>query len=228
MSDLQVGALRGFRLFRTGLDGSLGSYSADYYWSPGPNEAACHDKRQRHDVPATACGCGFWIYNDLRRCALTFRSELLATRDGHNRYFDGFEPRPRAILGQARGWGRVLEGESGWRTQFAAVDALLDIGQAVDLTPMADRYDVPVVAYPLDLSLVRSGILTARDDAANGDNRVGVVLDDVPLWVSMDTPAFFDLWRIQLGTAVEIHLDPRTGDVARVITKIDQSTDASG
>jgi hypothetical protein len=157
------------------------------------------------------------MYNDLRRCGLMFRAELLMTPDAPSGFFDGFTPPPTAILGQARGWGRVLEGGAGWRTQFAAVDALVDIGQALDLGPIADRYDVPVVAHPLDLSLVRSGILTARDAAASADNRVGVSLGDDRLFVSMESPALLDLWRIQLGTAVEVHLDPRTGDVDRVV-----------
>lgn len=108
------------------------------------------------------------------------------------------------------------------------MDALLEIGQAVDLAAIADRYDVPIEAQPLDLSLVRSGILTARDETSTADNRVGISLDDHRLFVSMEASAFFDLWKMQLGTPVEIHLDPRTGDIARVLLRADRLSDASG
>jgi hypothetical protein len=233
MTDLQVGAVRGFRLFRLGPDRSLGSYSATYQWTAGQNEAACNGKKHRDKVPAIGCGCGFWMYSDLQRCALMFRAELLginAYARGH--VFGGFEPRAEAIIGQTRGWGRVLEGEAGWRTQFAALDALVDIGHPVDLGPVADRYNVPVVLMPTELSLVRTGILTRRDERATEQGKVGIWLKDRRFWVSMNSPAFFDLWKLKLGTAVELHLDVQTGEVVRAIPRADldagTATDALG
>ena len=165
MTDLQVGEVRGFRLFRMQAGSVLRSYSATYRWSPGRNEATClsTERRGHGAIPEIGCGCGFWIYRDLDRCGRMFRTELLAKGSGSHRTFGEFEPRSLAVLGECRGWGRVLEGDDGWRTEYAAVDTILDIGQGVNLSSLAVRYEVPVVAASVDLALRHTGRLTARD-----------------------------------------------------------------
>jgi hypothetical protein len=89
------------------------------------------------------------------------RAELLGEPREHG-WFGHFEPKNQAILGRCRCWGTVLEGEGGWRTKFAALDALIDIGQQLDLGSPASGYDVLPVAVPVDLAPSFIGTLTAR------------------------------------------------------------------
>jgi hypothetical protein len=218
MNDLQVGEVTGYRLFRLDPEGLLASYSAEYAWIPGANEASClaRKRRQHGPVPAMGCGCGFWMYKDLERCARMFRGDLLASREQFHGGFGGFEPNGQAILGRCKAWGRVLEGEDGWRAEFAKVDALLDLGLDADLGRAAEVYAAPVEMVSIDLALSHRGVLTSRDDQADASHRIGIELDGSRrLLVDLDSRAFLQLWKMELGTQVEVRLDER-GDVAEV------------
>ena len=201
MIEPQVGEIVGFRLFLMSEDGVLSSYAAAYGWEPGINEATCPAfKRAGHGpVPAVHCKCGFWMYRDLVSSAWMFRGELAGIWNPLANPFGRFESLQVAVLGQCRGWGRVTVGESGWRTQFAAIDALFDIGNGTDLGVAASRYDVLAVQAELDLSLVRTGRLTRFGDTVDVRGRVEVEIDGSPLLVRNETDVFFELWAVPLG-----------------------------
>jgi hypothetical protein len=220
MIDYQVGEIVGFRIFRLEPNATLGSYSAPHVWLLGENVAVCASGRRRRQhgtVPALGCGCGFWMYKDLGRCARMFRLELSSSpRSLSATRFGSFEPEPTAVLGRSRAWGRVLEGDDGWRAEFAAVDELYDIGQGLDLRAAADRYQVPLSTVELDLALTVVGILSERDDSVGADGRVGILVNGKSLQLRTDSRAFFEAWRLPLGTQVRVALDPNSGDVANI------------
>ena len=220
-----VGEVRGFRIFWPEDDGSLSSGFVEYTWSPGRNEATCEDERPaarpktRHGlVPAPGCKCGFWMYKDLERGARMFRVELLGEPEAHPMptRFGAFDEDVQAVLGEVSGWGRVREGEDGWRVQFARIRALIDISQDMDLSDWAGTYDVPVVRVDVDLAISHAGQLTARGEDVGKPMRMGIRLGDRLFVVPKDSAAFFPLHRIPLGAKVAISLDPSTWEVAEV------------
>ena len=218
MIDLEVGARHGYRMFRLLADGTLTSYSAPYVWTVGANQASCESsKRHGHGpVPALRCGCGFWLYRDLGRCARMLRHELVGRGYQIHGPFGDFEAQRGAVLAECRAWGRVLEGADGWRSEWAAIDAVLDIGQKLDIETVAEHYEVPIVAEQVDLSVTVSGVLTDRDPEVGADGRIGIRLDSRRLTVSTATRSFIELWKAPLGTALRLSLDPETGEVTRV------------
>ncbi len=213
--DIQVGEVSGFRLFRAAPDGRLESYAVHHAWSPGTNTAACGGRKKGHGpVPALGCRCGFWMYRDLARCASMFRHELMGN-DKPGR-FGSFEPRHRGVLARCDGWGRVLEGDDGWRVEKARINCLLDVGQRVDLRPWAEAYDVLIVSAEIDLSLTCIGRLTALGEDVGREMRTGIRVGRRLLVVRTDSMIFLQLWQLPLGSPVKVVLDPETGDVAGI------------
>jgi len=212
-----INAITGYRTFGV-LGDRLTSYSAGYEWVAGKNEAKC-SRHPRSAVPLRGCGCGFWMYRDLTRAAWMFRDHLFPEADEDPGYFGSFEPTaPSAILAEVKGWGRVLEGDDGWRTQLASVHALLDIGQRTDLSSIATTYNVPITLADLDLSLTHTGNLTAKGEDVGIPQHIGIRLDGRRFVVPKATPAFFRLTKIPIGTLLEITLDSTTGMVDDCIT----------
>lgn len=115
-------------------------------WLPGKNQARCqkHEgttKEYLHcsDCPGDRCLCGFHALRDVFD-AITY---------GHS------------IVGGIVGWGKVIDGETGWRSQYAAPAALLErpvfLEDAIGIPPpiygselptrtayMAELYNIPL------------------------------------------------------------------------------------
>jgi hypothetical protein len=208
-----INAITGYRMFNVSGD-RLSSLSARHEWIAGKNKATCSTKGHG-PVPARGCGCGFWMYKDLARAAWMFRDHLMPEdEEADVGPFGSFEPSaPVAILAEVRGWGRVLEGDDGWRTQFASVNAILDIGQEIGLSAISLTYNAPIILADIDLSLTHTGNLTAKGEDVGIPQHIGIRLDSRLLVVPKASPAFFRLARILIGSAVEVTLDPTTGMV---------------
>jgi hypothetical protein len=151
MSEIEFVGYRVFRSFGCGLY----SYSADYSWVPGPNEAACrHAGRPGHGpIPSLGCSCGFWIYKGAEAAARRFYTLMFPSGPSSWGPFGDFGQHTSdpALFGEVRLWGRVIEGDDGYRAQWAELQALLDIGQDIDLTPWCDAYDVVPLGVSVDL-----------------------------------------------------------------------------
>lgn len=144
----------GFRSWNL-LDGGvpkLGSLnSGRHVWTPGVNVAQCqaggyemksmagglsvtypsphHDRSQ---VPGADCQCGFYSVRDV------------------------FNVQP-GIIGGVVGWGKVVDGEKGWRAEKAAVAALFrppwgSVEEQQKVEMLAEMYNVPVCLTLIDLA----------------------------------------------------------------------------
>lgn len=162
-----VGELEGYRSFLV-LGRELRSYAARYVWRPGPNVATCTQarppKRTRvfrnapdgsglveveveepgHGlIPDPSCGCGFWAYR-FEYLARQKGPGPLGVGTGAASYGSFGGDLKGLVLGRVKLWGRVLEGEDGWRAEKARITALVSDDPAV-LAPVAEAYGVEVV-----------------------------------------------------------------------------------
>jgi hypothetical protein len=129
-------ALHGEQLPR--LHAQNGGFIADGpgpLWLPGKNGAFCNGGRYVYhriggtvpepcEVPSATCSCGFY-----------------AVRDPFQTYV--------GVLGGTVGWGKVIDGEEGWRSEFASVAALfcppwIEGEQRQKLEFVAHHYGVPL------------------------------------------------------------------------------------
>lgn len=166
-TDLQVDPVRGYRMFEVDVDG-LHSIAQPYLWTPGENEALCFaspkvsrgrsawrngpDGLERVElpdaghgrIPDPSCGCGFWIYasENVARDRLMHRP----THPHASRYGD-FGGRD-VVLAEVDGSGRIIEGEDGWRCEYAQIVALV--------TDVPDLFAAALEKYSLVAVLPRT------------------------------------------------------------------------
>jgi hypothetical protein len=105
------------------------------WWTTGTAKAQC--LRQGHyehhpwehdttDVPYPPCTCGLWAYNTLER--------------------NGMRPTgSNEVKGAIVAWGRIVEHEYGFRSQYAQVIAFLDEGHTY-ISELGEDYGVDVIA----------------------------------------------------------------------------------
>jgi hypothetical protein len=162
-TSLQHEALLGWRLWRIlpfdTLDGAssfrlcaAGTRGTPKLWQPRQAAAAvCSRYRTTHEAPWFDCGCGFWAFRD-RDEANDLLEDWLESGQGR----DGVG----WAIGRVSLWGRVVECELGWRSQFAypydltvhpGIESmrcdLPDLARAADLARVIrDVYAVDVVA----------------------------------------------------------------------------------
>jgi hypothetical protein len=107
-----VSGWRTWRVDESGAEARLGSVVRGTLWPVGePLEAACPGVTFSHRPPGAGCACGIHAARDLAEAA--FHAEL-PSRGGA----------PVAV-GLATLWGRVVEGEAGWRASHANPEALI-------------------------------------------------------------------------------------------------------
>jgi hypothetical protein len=97
---------RAWRVARHGEDLVLLSGVYDVRWEPGHEvSASCHAGR-RHAAPTRRCRCGVYAVREPA---------------GAVRYLIGRDEREvvHRVIGQVALWGRVIEGDGGWRAEHA-------------------------------------------------------------------------------------------------------------
>jgi hypothetical protein len=154
--------------------GFLKPTNSDFLWQPGDNEAICYADQEEFKksvgrnvngefkiveqgthglIPEATCNCGFWMLKtpqNLLDRMIAPKRDVMSFAVMASAYFGQYEPR-QYVLGQVRGWGRVLPGENGWRTEFAAVELIIQVEHWDNvinddrLEAVAKLYDVPVV-----------------------------------------------------------------------------------
>ncbi|HEU5032720.1 MAG TPA: hypothetical protein VFV01_47910 [Spirillospora sp.] len=83
-----------------------GVFKSEYVWVDGTNQAHCLSVNSTpHRAPLQDCGCGFWAYSEARSRWSTGASHLVA-------------------YGIVQGWGRMVVGPRGFRSEYARVVAL--------------------------------------------------------------------------------------------------------
>lgn len=106
------------------------------HWKPGINYSKCHSNLTNHESPASNCHCGFNSFNNLK--------------DAEN--YESFDfDFNRFVLGSIAGWGKLQLHETGWRSEFAKIIALLipnlkksNLNIEPHIKRIAEFYRVPV------------------------------------------------------------------------------------
>lgn len=85
-------------------DGNLGALGTTFEWEPRrAARARCKVASGSHYAPNLSCSCGFW----------SFKSRELLT-EALSTYATDVD-----VIGEVEIWGRVIECENGWRSEFA-------------------------------------------------------------------------------------------------------------
>lgn len=105
----KTGPVVGWRIWGVGPEGRLRSMNIPYSWPAGPGRAQClySVATHREPPPVLACGCGFYAMSSPDD-AIRLRPEF-----------------PMTVAGVVLGWGRVIVHETGWRSEWAQIAALL-------------------------------------------------------------------------------------------------------
>lgn len=91
-----------------------------------------------HPVPHESCTCGFWAMH--QRESLGMYTHTLAPFDNYGLSF---------VTGEVEGWGRVVVGTKGWRSQYARPTCLYSTDENEYLLErVADKYAVPIIRDP--------------------------------------------------------------------------------
>lgn len=154
-------------------------------WQPGMDEIAKlaweqHVKEQGGDaafdnrVPAEWCVCGFYAMKD---------PALVSTRAALSPY--------HGVTGRIRMWGKVIEGEDGYRAEWAQIDCLFlprDWLLRLRVRKMAKRYEVAVEEAPP--SLRGQGVYPTVLPVVLGYEVVywtlrGTGLNDIAAWMTL-------------------------------------------
>lgn len=131
-----VWGYRGWRMDDSSPVAKLGSYRTGaytdrsaYFWRPGVNVATCNrEKHAATAIPVESCSCGFYALRD--PFAVSY-----------------------GVLGGVVGWGRVIDGEEGWRAEKVAIAALYDRRADKLIREIADLYEVPICSSLDDLAV---------------------------------------------------------------------------
>jgi hypothetical protein len=108
--------------------GQLEALGCDYDWVPKTaNRARC--QHENHTAPQMECGCGFWSFKTL---------ELLT--EALKGYVDTV-----TVIGTVEIWGRVIECENGFRSEYAYPKELWALAE--DMEHLSWTYGVPVRKY---------------------------------------------------------------------------------
>jgi hypothetical protein len=127
--------MTGYRIWTSrqawSVQGELGLWSISQWencWQPGVNSAVC--KIRPHKPPDETCYCGLWSVSDWHDSV-------------------GLVDRSDFILGVIQMWGKIVEHETGYRSEFASPISLARNCGSVppsDLAKIAQRYDIPLVS----------------------------------------------------------------------------------
>lgn len=197
----------GYRAFLLDKSGALKSIGkGDSLWEPGENEACCvadlRAKWVRKNVdgelkrvkilwhgliPEPKCDCGFWLLDSSQAVVDHFwgprrQDSMFMVMASMWRGAD----EERYVIAEAKGWGRVIQAENGWRTEYAAVTALLE-GSTEEpahgkLVPdslvhkIAENYGVPVVQPDYTWPKKRQAVAV---DTAATDKYTFTIWDDL-------------------------------------------------
>jgi len=133
----------------------------DEHWRPGMNAATCLQRNSRHKVdakdpelriPVEKCGCGFWSYREFEGLLDGWARKTATARVSGSAGLYGFSPADHAagvaVIGLVECFGRVIEGERGYRSAKARIVELYDDDGDPGIARVAAEFGVPVVGYP--------------------------------------------------------------------------------
>ena len=161
-------------------------------WINGPDCTVVLVDRANHGtIPDPDCGCGFWIYNSLSKAKSKFGVKLppliekssgrkgkafSSYGDFSGNYHRGYNP--FYICGKVEGWGKILEGVDGWRSEFARVLSLIVYPKAKELIEeIAKNYDADLISLDQVSEILDSDVKKVK----------GIVVSIGPLEKSLHT-----------------------------------------
>lgn len=137
-----IGSIVGWRTWRllmpqprNGL--LLQSVHTPTFWFPeSVHEAECLVERSLHPAPSGDCTCGFYSLKNT-----DFIDDPYTNVAGMN--YSHME-----IMGEVEIWGRIIEGEIGYRSQFAKIKSFsVSAGGYAVYAPHLEKYNVPIGVY---------------------------------------------------------------------------------
>jgi hypothetical protein len=134
--------MTGYRIWRPITKSGLKGLFFPYVWHPGVNISTCNKelalRRQfkSHEAPDENCYCGFWMLPSLEEAISYYVN-------------NDFDP-THVVIGQVRGWGRMIEHTVGIRTERAQVTRLLRSLNPNRVDLLARRFDVPTFTSDLN------------------------------------------------------------------------------
>jgi hypothetical protein len=159
-------------------------------WGPGTNVARCRSNKKHTAenpdeslrIPVLGCGCGFWSFREFEGMldGLPGATGVVSGSLG----MWGFSPtdveKVRAI-GRVENFGRVIEGELGFRAEKSRVVEVYDESGNPAVANLAACFGVPLKPYPW---LTATGTLEVQE-------RPGLA-SRVSLWTGAGTLIFFE------------------------------------
>ncbi len=159
-------------------------------WAPGTNVAHCRSNNKHTAdnaseslrIPVLGCGCGFWSFREFEGMLddLPGASEVVSGSRG----MWGFSPTDIGTvkaIGRVENFGRVIEGEFGFRAEKSRVVEIYDESDHPALVDVAAYFGVPLKPYPW---LTVTGSLEIQE-------RPGLP-SRVSLWNGVETLTFFE------------------------------------
>lgn len=101
-------------------------------WKPKEAKPAKCTQSKSHRAPSRECNCGYWSFKSLDLLTEALKGYTTSV----------------AVLGQVEIWGRVIDCENGFRSEFAYPKELWLLKQ--DLEYLSCSYGVPVRSIPID------------------------------------------------------------------------------
>jgi len=138
--------LTGWRTWEVEYD-RLCATGIEYSWHPGeavPAECRCSYRFDRHDAPQRGCDCGYY----------SFKTQVLmagAIPDIHELFESGGDPLMTIAFGPVYVWGRVVECENGWRSEYAYPKEIYSFNP--EHAALGAVYGVPVRIPRCDLTV---------------------------------------------------------------------------
>jgi len=159
-------------------------------WAPGTNAARCRSNKKHaaenpnesERIPVLGCGCGFWSFREFEGMLddLPGASEVVSGSLG----MWGFSPTDIGTvkaIGRVQNFGRVIEGELGFRAEKSRVIEVYDESGDPGVAELAAYFGVPIRPYPW---LTAIGTLEVQE-------RPGLA-SRVSLWTGAETLIFFE------------------------------------
>ena len=172
----------GYHLFNYG--GTLND------WGPGTNVARCRSNKKHTAenaseslrIPVLGCGCGFWSFREFEGMLDDLPGAARVVSGSRGMW--GFSPtdmdRVKAI-GRVENFGRVIEGDLGFRAEKSRVVEIYDESEIPALADFAAYFGVPLKPYPW-LTVTGSLEIQERPDLPSR----------VRLWTGDETLTFFE------------------------------------
>jgi hypothetical protein len=170
---------------------AVGRLGIPKFWEPRvPNRAVCSNYRTSHEAPWPTCRCGIYGFKERERAESALRRYARGDLSGW-------------VLGRVSLWGRVVESQHGWRSQFAYPYELALYTRNRRL--VRELRDV----YAVDVTLAETPPRAARRSRASGPAASAAAEAGRPHdeWLRAWQESVAAALRVRLGESARVTID---------------------